>query len=679
MSDESADRIEEQSQREREFRGFFNNVYRDDILEAASEGKDHVVIDCHILDKFDPDLLDALINEPDETLNAAQEALDNITFVTDTDLTARFTNLPTSQTIPIRNLRSKHLHSLVEIEGIIRRASEVRPEIIAAKFRCLNCGTIIEKEQESTKLKKPYQCSECGSKMFDVKEKVMRDLQVLTVEENPEDMDGSTDPARIVCFLRDELVDPTFQKNIVPGNKVSVTGVLNEMPRDNKKKTQLYDMSVKASHVDPLEQEFEDLEISTEEEKQIQELAQDPDIFNKITHSIAPSIYGLQDIKQAVALQMFGGVRKQKGGGHTIRGDIHLLLLGEPGTGKSQILKFVSDLAPKGKYVVGKSATGAGVTATAVKDEVSGGWSLEAGALVLANGGMAMIDEIDKMGQEDRSALHEAMEQQHITVSKATIQATLQCKAAILAAGNPKHGRFDPYGNISEQIDLSPTLISRFDLIFPLKDVPNQEKDEKLANHILDLHQKQEENMEESSPIPFDLLKKYVAYARRNVRPELTDAAREKIESFYTGLRSLGVDDGEVHSVPITARQLEALVRMAEASAKTRLSEQVEVKDAERAVNLLKHYLQQIGMDPESGNIDIDKIEVGITSSQRNKLRSVMDIIESLADERGGEVQLEEVKAEAESRGVDEISEIIQKLKQEGTIYEPRAGVIGVI
>ncbi len=382
-------------------------------------------------------------------------------------------------------------------------------------------------------------------------------------------------------------------------------------------------------------------------------------------------------MKEAIALQMFGGSRKERPDGTATRGDLHVLLIGEPGTGKSQLLQFTGNLAPKGRYVVGKAATAAGITATVMKDEITDEWTLEAGALVLANKGIATVDEIDKMSEDDRSAMHEAMEQQSITISKANIQATLQCRTSILAAGNPKFGRFDPYQPVGEQIDISDTLISRFDLLFPVRDIPDRSKDEKLSDHILSLHTDPQDHRGE---VDKELIRNYIAYAKRNVNPDITDEAKERLKAFYVDTREKGSSSDGQSKVPITARQLEALIRLSEASAKTRLSEQVEEQDAQRAIDLLTYSLKEIGVISDSGEWDVDKLETGMSSESRNKKQIIMKVISELGG-KSDAVPIEEVLQELEDKGLsgEEAEEVIKTLKREGELYEPKNGHIGAI
>lgn len=651
-----------------EFEEFFSEEYYAEVSATVKDGEDAVVVDFQDLDMFSPEVTDYLRDNPDNGIGSAEEGLQVHEQVTSEDMTVRFSNFPDHEYVLLRNLRSKHIGKFIPIEGMIKRASQVKPEVISAIFECTQCGDTYEKEQDSAKLKSPYKC-DCGSKKFDVQEKIMTDTQVVTLEENPESREGSEQPTSLSVRLEGDLVDPEFQKRVVPGNVVEVTGKMKETPlqKDSKK----YDIYMEASHINPTQQEFEQLELTQEEIDEIKEMAKQDDIFEQINDSIAPSIYGHKRIKEAIALQMFGGVKKTREDGVKSRGDLHILLIGEPGTGKSQLLKFTGEIAPKGRYVVGKSSTGAGLTASVVKEESTGEFSLEAGAVVLAHKGMAAIDEIDKMDKEDRSSLHEAMEQQQISISKANIQATLNAETSILAAGNPKLGRFDPYEPIAEQISIGDTLLSRFDFIFPVKDEPDKERDTELADAILQNHI----DPEETDPdITGDKLRKYIAFAKKNKRPKLTKEASEKIQEFYVSMRQEG--DNEGGGVPITARQLEATIRTAEASARAKLKDEVEVEDAEQAIDLLTYSLKLVGMDPETGEFDIDMIESGVSSSQRNRLQKIKRIIEELGGDDAAEI--EEVLKRAEEEGISEekAENIIENLKREGELFEPQKGHI---
>jgi len=343
----------------------------------------------------------------------------------------------------------------------------------------------------------------------------------------------------------------------------------------------------------------------------------------------------------------------------------------------SQLLKYIQKIAPKSRFVSGKGASAAGLTATVTKDDYLKTWSVEAGVLVLASGGVALIDELDKIGKEDVQALYEAMEQQTVSIAKASINATLKAECSILAAANPKYGRFDPYLSIAEQINLPPPLLTRFDLIFTVLDVPDTKKDRAIARHILKTHR-----LEGAKPeIDLQLLKKWVVYARQNIKPKMSEKAAQLIEEYYTRMRSAAIENGKISSIPITTRQLEAIIRLSEACARVRLSNEVSVEDAQRAINLVESSLKRIGYDPETGKIDVDRI-TGVSTSQRNKMILVRELIKRLNEEKGmTPVSFSEIAEKLKQEGIDEkeLEEIIQKLKRKGDIYEPRNGYFMVM
>lgn len=365
----------------------------------------------------------------------------------------------------------------------------------------------------------------------------------------------------------------------------------------------------------------------------------------------------------------------------------------------SQLLTYLVKLAPRGLYTGGKSSTSAGLTAAAVRDEFGEGrWTLEAGALVLADKGIAAVDEIDKMRKEDRDALHEAMEQQTVSIAKAGIMARLNSRCALLAAANPKYGRFDKYTSIAEQINMPPTLMSRFDLIFTMMDKPNEEMDTKTAEHIIETHYagelltrlenigkvdgREKEHFEEAMQtmepaVPGDLLRKYVAWSKRNVFPVMTEEAKRKFLDFYIGLRRQGYEDEDA-PVPITARQLEALIRLGEAKARTRLSDKITAEDAERVINVVTSCLKRVFVDPETGKLDTDWITVGTTKTRRDRARSIREIIKELEKEYGDEVPIEDVLDLAEEEGMEreKAEDIIEVMKRDGILFSPGSGVI---
>jgi len=1136
------------------FKEFLEKFYYPPLLETVRKGENFLRIDFMELAKFSPEIVEELLEHPEEIIKAGENA------VKEFDLShsinrfyLRFFNLPESQKIRLSEIRSKHLGKFFWTEGAVRTKSEVRPHVMEAKFECPSCGSIISKLQDSKSYTEPSRCA-CGRKgKFKEVSKELVDGQGLTLEESSEDLEGGEQPKRLHVFLKNDLVSPLNERRASPGTKVRVVGWVGEVPitlRTGGQSTK-FDLLIEANNVDTVDEDFYMVKVTEEEEKAIKELAEDPHAYERLINSLAPSIYGHEKVKEALVLQLAGGVKKERPDGVTIRGDSHILLIGDPGSGKclhprtsivctdgsiktieelvqtrsgkiveehaccpnavfevaalnergilnsnnatllwkrpspqnmlylrtssgseiivtpnhpffvtesgivfakeaqsltssdfiaaprilriegslqkinpiyqstpahnrrsiifpgvcdqeiarlfgylvgdgyvafsqtsgwvsltnnnpllledfknilqtkfnakvilrqshkgksaqecyatsielvrilqaidpslirksqgkripeiicksplsvikpflqalyecegsvhikkraieissaskdlisdlkiillrfgiisfinkkekfasntvqkkrrsyyelviygehtlvfaqqigflssekqskltaisssavkhntntdvipnvqrilkflrknaslfqrqlniprgtylhyelgdrnpsrsnfqkvvaklkeqqataaqainlleefascdifwdkveeiksissdcdfvydlqveevhnyianslvvhnSQLLKRVGKIAPKGRYTSGKGVSAAGLTASVVKDELLGGWSLEAGALVLSNKGFCAIDEMDKMAREDTAALHEAMEQQTISISKANIQATLHAETTILAAANPKSGRFNPYDPPAQQLDpvaMPSTLLSRFDLIFPIKDLPDKIKDEKMASHILGMHQNPGEGKPE---LETKFLRKFFSYIRQHCKPQLTDGALKEIKDYYVQMRGMvQADGGGMRAVPITARQLEALTRLAEASAKLRLSPKVTKKDAQRAIDMIDYCLKEVAMDKETGVIDIDRISTDVSSSQRNKMMVVKEMLVKIEEEMGGNKQIEKEKlvAACVEKGIksDELEKILELMHRSGEVFEPRRGVI---
>jgi replicative DNA helicase Mcm len=651
----------------------FFDYYKKELGEGVKEGN-VVYINFSDLVSFSPELSDTIMTKPEEGLQILEVALHESELVTNPRI--RLKGLSESFTERIRNLRAKHLNKLVQVEGIVRQASEVRPQVVNAKFECPSCGSLISVLQVGSKFREPSRCS-CGRRRdFKLIGKDMVDAQRLVVEESPESLVGGEQPRRLSIFLKEDLVEPKMEEKSTPGSRILIIGILKEIPKmiESGGISTRYDIAIEANNVIPLEESFEELNISDEDERQIRELAADPHVLDKLAESIAPSIYGYEEVKKALVMQLFAGVKKVKKDGTKIRGDSHILLVGDPGVAKSVMLKFIAGIAPKGRYVAGKSTTGAGITATVVRDEFLRGWSLEAGAMVLANKGIICIDEMDKMDPQDRSAMHEAMEQQTITISKANVQATLRAETSVLAAANPKFGRFDPYQTVASQIDIPPTLINRFDVIFIMKDIPDRSKDDAIASHVL----KEHSEAGSKATIDINLLRKYIAYTKQKIHPKLTDEAIAEIKKFYVDLRNMPVAAEQMtRPLPISARQLEALIRLSESCARARLSEIVSREDAKKAIDLMKYYLVQVGYDYETKTFDIDRIATGVSSSQRGKIMIVRDTLSRLETRLGKLIPIEELKKELQGKMEDkDIDDAIDKLNISGDIFHPKKGFI---
>jgi len=661
----------------KKFGEFIETNYYNTLIENIRKGQKVLIIDFNELVKFDPVLADLLLEQPEEVVKAAEISIEQFDIEGDLkNLKVRVKNLPKSQEIEIKNIRASHISKLIVVLGLVRQKSDVRPQVTSARFECPSCGNIITVLQLEQKFIEPTRCG-CGRKgKFRLLSKELVDAQKIVLEEAPEDLEGGEQPKRINVFLKSDLVSPLSEKKTNPGSKVLVAGILNEVPIPAKEGGKLtrFDLMIEANYIEPIEEDYSQITITPEEEKKIIDLSNDPKLHSKLVTSIAPSIYGHEEVKEALLMQIVGGVKKTREDGVTTRGDMHILLIGDPGSGKSQMLKRISIVAPKSRYVSGKGASGTGLTASVVKDEFLRGWALEAGALVLTNKGLCCIDELDKMTKEDTAAMHEALEQQTVSISKANIQATLRAETTVLAAANPKFGRFDPYEMIAKQIDLPSTLINRFDLIFPIRDLPNKDRDERMASFILNMHQTTSVGEIE---IPTEFLRKYLAYAKQRITPKLTDSALEEIKEFYVKMRSSG-GEGEMKPIPVSARQLEALVRLAEASARLRLSDKVMKKDAKRAIELLQYCLSNIGVDPRTGKVDIDVISTGIPSSERSRISQVKEIIRGLEERIGKIIPIEDIIFESSEKGInrEEVEEILGKLNRSGDIFEPKRNFI---
>ncbi|MDO8467623.1 MAG: minichromosome maintenance protein MCM [Nanoarchaeota archaeon] len=656
-----------------EAKNFFD-FHKKELGESIRKANNVIFLDFVKLTEFSNKLSDEILANPEETLRLIEIAIEESGLVR--NVRVRLNNLPESHAIKIRSIRSRHLNELVMVEGIIRQASDVRPQVVNARFECPSCGTVISVLQIEKKFREPSRCS-CGRRGgFKLISKEMVDTQRLVIEESPDSLSGGEQPKRLNVFVKEDLVEPRMEEKTTPGAKIKVIGILKEVPvpLSTGGMSTRFELAIEVNNLIPMEETFEELDISEEDEKQITELSQDPEIFNKLAASVVPSVWGYEEIKRSLVLQLFGGVKKVKADGSKSRGDMHILLIGDPGVAKSVILGFMANISPKGRYVVGKSASGAGLTATVVRDEYLKGWSLEAGAMVLANKGLVCIDELEKMDPQDRSAMHEAMEQQTVTISKANVQASLKAETSVLAAANPKFGRFDPYQPIAQQIDLPPTLINRFDIIFTLRDIPDASKDERIAMHVLREHKSDTK----TTVIPVELFRKYVAYAKQRIKPELSEEAILELKKFYVDLRNAPVSsESGMRPIPISARQLNALIRMSEAMAKIKLNKNVSKEDAKVSIEIMKYYLMQVGYDYESKTFDIDRFTTSMASSQRSKVFLVRDIITSLEEKLGKLIPVEEVENALDGKMTKaEIEEALTKLKSSGDVFNPRRGYV---
>ncbi len=682
---------------------FEEQAYHSRILSLADEYPEtrSLEVSFEDLDRYDTDFAMFLLKRPQTAIAAGEETIRRLVPPTDeaARVHLRMKALPRESRVAIRDLRSKHLGTYIAVEGLVRKATEVRPKLTDASFKCARCGTVIKMPQENTNLHEPLECYEdqggckrsaSATKFVLINEgSVFLDTQQIEAQEAPEGLRGGEEPRRLSAHVDDDMVGFAM-----PGDRVVLNGILRSHQRVRPGlKSTLFDIFMEINSMEMEQVEYEEIKISEEDIEQIRRTAEDPEIFRHIVASIAPSIYGLEVEKEALSLQLFGGIAKQMPDGRRIRGDIHILLVGDPGTAKSELLAYMAKLSPRGILATGRAASAAGLTAAAIRSDEfgEGRWTLEAGALVLADKGLACIDEMDKMNPQDRSAIHEALEQQRVSVAKAGITAVLQARCAVLGAANPKFGRFDEHKFISEQIDMPPTLLSRFDIIFSMIDRPQADYDRSLAEHIIrgalagEMMTKRahgesvpDSDISEDAFRPyFDpvFFRKYVAVAKR-IYPIMSPEAMDTLKEQYLEIRKGGEMAGS--AVPITPRQLEAYVRLAEASARARLSPLVSADDAARAVRIVEYWLSRVS--GEGGRVDIDIITTGVSHSQREQMIFLRDILRELAG-ADGTADFEDIIHLAEQKGIPaaQAEKVLKRWKEEGEVYTPTEGKYRVV
>ncbi|MHA2176720.1 MAG: minichromosome maintenance protein MCM [Candidatus Thorarchaeota archaeon] len=661
-----------------------NSTYWTRVQQMSINDEVSLAVDFQDLTSFDNVFMAIAAEEPKRFLEMVNHALISVLRVEDPDYVSSITDISIIKTrfigypehIPLRTIRSRHIGKLIHISGIMMRASEVKPLLVKAIFLCRICQAEIPQDQDEGKYTEPALCPVCTKKtpMRLVPQKSQfKDWQKVRIQESPEELPPGQMPRSVDVILEGDIVDISR-----PGDLVKVTGILQTSPDFSRRggKLATFNVFIEANGVEISDKEHEQIQISEEDIKRIEELSQHQQVHERIYASIAPSIQGHDDIKESIALLLFGGVPKLLSDGTRLRGKSNILMIGDPGTGKSQILKFVSGLATRALYTSGKGTTAAGLTAAVVHDTDSSAMTLEAGALVLADQGIACIDEFDKMDPNDRTAIHEAMEQHTVSIAKAGIVATLNARTSILAAANPTLGRYEDSLTLQENIRLPFTILSRFDLIWIMVDTVNVEQDRELAKFILDMHQmKKIQDQGPLPPISPDFLKKYIGYANLNVFPQLTTDAAEVIENFYVDLRKSAEGGG---AIPITARQLESLVRLAEARARMALRSEVNKEDARAAVRLMEESLRMVALDRITGRIDIDRQVSRMSAEQRSSSDIIIKALRDMEAEGTATVNIDALIQRTVSMGLsrERAEKVIEKLREDGILYSPREGKI---
>lgn len=646
-----------------------------------AENAQSLSVDYIDFDSYNPDLAKMLTHKPDEMLAAFDEAALSILREIHPDyeqevrdkIKVRIGNYTVSK--GLRDINADLIDKLVSVSGMVVRSSEVKPLAKKVAYKCTNCGAPTESMLKGLVLKKPAKCSACGEKELemDPENSIFIDFQMVRLQELPEDLPAGQLPHYVEVTVMGDLVDQCR-----PGDRIMLTGIIRIEAEQlaPQVKTSLFRLRMEGNNIEYLggragskdTRTVERIAISTEDEKQIHTIASKPDAYEKLVASFAPHIYGQEVIKESILLLIVGSVTKKLEDGSTRRGDINVLLVGDPGTAKSEMLKFAAKIAPRGLYTSGRGSTAAGLTAAVIRDK-SGIMMLEAGAVVLGDQGLVCIDEFDKIKPEDRSALHEVMEQQTCSVAKGGIVATLNARTSILSAANPMYGKYDPYKNITENVNLPVPLLTRFDLIFIVRDIPEKDRDSLIASHILEIHRDAEHAAKPA--IEIDLFSKYLTYAKGK-EPALTGEAIDIIRSYYMDMRKAESEG----MITVTPRQLEGLVRLATARARLLLKDNVDADDAKRAIYLVDQMLKTAGVDVNTGKMDVGVL-YGKPQSEVSKQKLFMEVFNGLSGTDNSEVEEKNLVAELAKTGrfsEEEARVQINKFSREGRIYERRPG-----
>jgi replicative DNA helicase Mcm len=659
-----------------------NYKYFNRINNMMASNAQSLVVDYIDFDSFNPSLAKQITHEPDEMLEAFNEAVLSILREIHPDyeqeirdkIRVRMGNYTVQK--GLREINADLIDKLVSVSGMVVRSSEVKPLAKKVAYRCTNCNTVTEAQLKGLVLKKPQKCPACSEKELemDPETSIFIDFQMVRLQELPEDLPAGQLPHYVEVTVIGDLVDQCR-----PGDRIMLTGIIRieQEQLAPQAKTSLFRLRMEGNNIEYLggragskdTRSVERITISTEDERQIRTIASKPDAYDKLIASFAPHIYGHETLKESILLLIVGSVTKKLEDGSTRRGDINVLMVGDPGTAKSEMLKFAAKIAPRGLYTSGRGSTAAGLTAAVIRDK-SGIMMLEAGAVVLGDQGLICIDEFDKIKPEDRSALHEVMEQQTCSVAKGGIVATLNARTSILAAANPMYGKYDPYKNITENVNLPVPLLTRFDLIFIVRDIPEREKDNLVASHILEIHKDTEHAAKPA--IEIDLFSKYLSYARKT-EPALTQEATDIIRSYYMDMRKVESEG----MITVTPRQLEGLVRLATARARLLLKDRVDAEDASRAIYLVEQMLRTAGVDVNTGKMDVGVL-YGKPQSEVSKSKTFMDVFKGLSGSENNDVEekalIDELVKTGKFTDENDARKYFENAKREGQVYERRPG-----
>ena len=594
---------------------------KEQILKTVKSKKKVFILNVDELYNWDDKVADELIASGSDGMKVLEQAVDSILVgvhgmprMPDTHAGLSGDKIEKPM---IHDMCAKHINKIIKVHGLVARMSpKIRPVYSRVIFRCTLCNGLTNTpidQDDPFYLMKPYgKCEDCGNKPYTWlpvdSMSTFIDSQEFQIQEDYNDLDSTRIPAHLRCITYKRFL----MNQVNCGEEVDIVGIVKIQ---RKSKTTFGDFYFEVLNIEKKSKDVISLEISEKEEQQIIEYSEDPNICALLVSSFAPSIWGVKEEKEAILLSIFGAPDEVKKD-ITIRGTIHILMVGDPSTAKSQLLRAAIELAPKGMYAVGLGSSQAGLTAALIQNKDTKEWEISAGTLILADGGIAAIDEIDKMNPQDRVGIHESMEQQTITINKAGIHATMPARTAIIAAANPPLGRFDPDKSVIENIGkFPPSLFSRFDLIFKMLDTPDKDVDLQIASHIVNYE-------EEKALMPTNIFRKYIAYSKR-IEPTLSKEGAKELMEYFVKVRQ-NVNPRQ-KNIPFTFRQFEGLKRLTLAHARMRLRKEADHDDILAVQEIFDRFLSDIGHD-------IVGIECGKSEKQRNA-EVMFNIIKRYGDE----------------------------------------------
>jgi DNA replication licensing factor MCM4 len=698
--------------------------YPDLILDVIKRGENSIDLDCKDLHSYDEELYSQLISYPQEIVPLFDIVMNEIAMgivQQDESLRQHFAQMSEESGLMFRlqvrtfNLREvktmrgldpADVDHLISVKGMITHVSSILPDLKQACFKCSVCGATPEPVYiDRGNIQEPQKCNVCNalnSMILLHNRCLFSNKQQVKMQETPDTVPEGETPSTMSTYVFDDHVDA-----IKPGDRVKITGIFRALPvRIANKQRNL--RAIFKTYVDVIHVEKDDpndsasflqskicresagnaagtepgeedspVKYTAEEERKFEEIAQSPGIYERLVKSLAPSIWELDDVKRGILCQLFSGTRKGLQTGERLRSEVNVLLCGDPGTSKSQLMSYVHKLSPRGIYTSGRGSSSVGLTAYVARDPETRELVLESGALVLSDLGVCCIDEFDKMSDDARNALHEAMEQQTVSLAKAGIICTLNARASVLASANPAGSRYNPAQSVVENLKLPSTLLSRFDLIFLILDKADLAADRQLARHLVSLHNPEEE--QEMSPqneiISLDDLRSYILYAQTKCKPQITDDAAEALVNYYVDMRRMGTSSAGNKVITSTPRQLESLVRLSEALAKMKLASTVEVSDVDEAARLVKVALQQSATDPRTGTIDMDLIQTGVSSSLRQMRHKLeQEVREALTKSGGGSMSATDLltglkeNLQSAAPSINELWEVLQQMSDGGRL-----------